>query len=172
MKTKIIVAIGGMLVLASCKPTEAIDLRNTISANDEYLKDIILSEGSPEEAKLNCLVNDDFKGALSAIDKQKAQFDSLIQRTSAISVRNVKEGEALKRAAVDYYQALKLLHMADREEVMQQVITHGVDTTKIRLAQDKILELLERKGKLFQQVYDKDEKMRKALDHFNKENGL
>lgn len=172
MKIKLIVAIAGLLAFASCKSQRAIDLRDAISGNAKSLKDIILSEGSAEEEKLNCLINKDFKGALLAVDKQEAQFDSLIRKTSAFSTEGVEVGDSLKIAAIDYYQALKTLHMADREEIAQQVITHGTDTAKIRVAQDKTLELLKQKGELFQEVYDKDEKMHKVLGHFNKENGL
>lgn len=172
MKIKLIVAISVLLAFASCKPQRAIDLKDAISGNEKYLKDIILSEGSAQEEKLNCLINNDFTGALAAIDKQEVQFDSLIKRTSAFSVERVELGDSLKGAAIDYYQALKTLHMADRAEIAQQIITHSKDTAKIKIAQDKILELLKQKQILFQQVFDTDEKMQTALGRFDKENGL
>lgn len=172
MKIKLIVAISVLLAFASCKPQRAIDLKDAISGNEKYLKDIILSEGSAQEEKLNCLINKDFTGALRAIDKQEQQFDSLIKRTSAFSVERVKGGDSLKVAAINYYQALKTLHMADREEIAQQVITYNDDTAKVRRAQDKMLELSKQKQTLFQQVFDKDEKMQTALGRFDKENGL
>ncbi|MFC6100393.1 hypothetical protein [Olivibacter domesticus] len=172
MKIKLIVAISVLMIFASCTSQRAVDLRDEITANDEQLKNIMVSKGSAEEEKLNCLINKDFEGALGAIDKQEQQFDSLIKKTAAFSVEGVKGGDSLKVAAINYYQALKILHMADREEIAQQVITYNDDTAMVRRAQDKMLELSKQKQTLFQQVYDKDEKMQTALGRFDKENGL
>ncbi|GAA4778715.1 hypothetical protein GCM10023231_01580 [Olivibacter ginsenosidimutans] len=172
IKIKRIVAIAILIFFASCKSQQAIDLKDAISANDEQLKNIMISEGGAEEEKLNCLINKDFEGALAAIDKQERQFDSLIKKTSSLPVEGVKWGDSLQVAAINYYQALKTLHMADRAEIAQQVIAYSDDTAKVRMAQDKILELSKEKQQLFQEVFDKDNKMHTILVRFNEEHGL
>lgn len=68
MKLNFIVVVFLLLGLSSCKPRKAIDLKEAIAQNERRLFGILLSKDSPKEKKLKCLINDDFNGALQAID--------------------------------------------------------------------------------------------------------
>lgn len=168
MKLTILVFVFFNLV--SCTSRKAIDLRDTIAQNEQLLTELLISKGSYEEEKLNCLVDSNFKGALIAIDKQERGFDNIIERTKTLSVKGA--GNAVKTAAINYYQALKDLHMFDRQEIEQQEIIYGKDLKKVDEALDKLMQLAKKKQHFFQNVYRAEEKFDLALKDFDKTSGL
>jgi hypothetical protein len=172
MKLNLLVAVFLLIGLSSCKPRKAIDFKETIAQNERRLFGILLSKDSPKERKLKCLINDDFKGALQAIDTIEQQFNALIKETSSLPVDGVVQGDEVKMAAVNYYTALRNLHTFDRQEISWLEMNNDKDAEKVRKAQDELLQLNYKKKTFFQQVYDTEQALDKELKGFDKANGL
>ncbi|HWV74871.1 MAG TPA: hypothetical protein VN040_24295 [Pseudosphingobacterium sp.] len=172
MKWNFIVAIFLLIGLSSCKPRKAIDLKEAIAQNERRLFGILLSKDSPKERKLKCLINDDFKGALLAIDTIELQLNAVIKETSSLPVDGTVQGEDVKTAAVNYYTALQHLHTFDRQEISWLKMNNDKDAEKAKKAQHELLQLGYKKKTFFQQVYDTEQALDKELKSFDKANDL
>jgi len=75
MKQHLLIAVFLTTGLASCKSRKAIEFKKVIEQQERNAVAILISKGSLEEEKLNCLIKLDFKGAAIAVDKQEKAFN-------------------------------------------------------------------------------------------------
>lgn len=172
MKLPVFIAALLLLGLISCKPRKALEFKEAILQKDSSAFRMLVGKGGTEEEKLDYLIKNDFKGASIAIDRQEREFDSLIKEIEILPVEGVKQGEELKKAAADYYNAVKTLHISDREEIEQRKITYDKDVKKVDAAQDKLLQLSQEKLKMFKIISKKREVLDSALLKFDAANNL
>jgi hypothetical protein len=158
--------------LASCKPRKAIEFRAAIQQKERAATAIIVGKGGPDDRKDSLLIIEDFKGALQATDEEEQALNNIIQEIKMLSTEGVKEGAQLKTAAINYYAALKALEAYDRKEIAQQEISIGDDKEKASAAQDSLMKLAVDKRKLYDEVYKKEAVLLKALQEFEKANGI
>lgn len=172
MKPVIFSAAFLLIILVSCKPQKAIELKAAIVQQDRIAFNILLDKNGPGERKLASLVKDDYKGALAAVDQEEKEFDKLIGEITALPADGIKQGNELKTAAVDYYGALKALHIFDRQEIAQREISSHTEGEALQAAQDSILELSRQKQGMFKKVYEKESAFHQALEKFSDVNGI
>ncbi|MBS0032118.1 hypothetical protein ACTJJ0_03075 [Chitinophaga sp. 22321] len=172
MKQPILIAVLLLTGLASCKPRKAIEFKKVIEQQERNAIKILISEGSLEEEKLNCLVKLDFKGAAIAVDKQEKAFDSILKDITTLPADGIKEGDALKTAASNYYSALKVLHLIDRKEIEQRVASYDKDPDIVRLAQDSLLQLTRESLDLNRKAQEEGAVLHEAMNRFDMANGL
>lgn len=161
-----------LITLVSCKPQKAIELKAAIDQQERTVFNILVGKNGSEEQKLESLVKDDYKGALSFVDQQEKEFDKVIGEIAALPADGVKQGDQLKTAAMDYYGALKELHIFDRQEIAQQEISSHTDGEALRAAQHKILELNRQKQEMYKKVYEKEKAFHEVTEQFNSANGI
>jgi hypothetical protein len=161
-----------LITLASCKPRKAIEFREAIVQKERVAFNILLDKNGSESRKLDCLVKEDYKGALTFVDQEEAAFDTLIQEIKTLPVDGIKEGNELKAAAVNYYVALKELHIFDRAEIVQREATQHSGGEELRAALDKIFTLNVQKQEMYKKVYEKERELHEALTKFNDVNSI
>lgn len=161
-----------LITLVSCKPRKAIALKESIAKQERVAFNILLGKNGPESQKLSCLVKEDFKGALAAVDKQEKAFDQLIRELETLPAEGIKQGNELKTAAVNYYTAVREMQLFDRVVITQQEVSAGMKGEELYAAQDKILELSRRKQDMSQKVHEKENELHLAMEKFNSVNGL
>ena len=161
-----------LISLVSCKPRKAITLNETIKQQERVAYKILLDKDGPESKKLNCLVKEDYKGALAQLDHEEQAFNGLIRDIETISVYNIKQGSELRKAAIDYYTALKELHTFDRIQIAHQDSLSGLQGEALDAGQHKILELNQQKQQLFESVYEKERVFQKEQQLFNMANDI
>ncbi|KAA2243813.1 hypothetical protein F0L74_15170 [Chitinophaga agrisoli] len=172
MKKHIYIAVTLLLAITACKPQKAIDFKQTIDQQERRALDILVSKGGLDEQKLKCLIKHDFKGALLAVDKEELAFNKIINDITSLPVEGTQQGDALKKAAADYYTALKDLHLYDRQEIEQQALTRDHDEETAKKALDKLIQLGMDKQKMYGSVYKKEAAFQQAMEAFEKANGI
>ncbi|HWV67715.1 hypothetical protein [Chitinophaga sp.] len=172
MKQKIFVIIFLATGLISCKSKKAIELRNVIVKQERVAFNILVGKGGAEEEKLNCLIKKDFKGALVATDKIEQEFNNIIKTIEALPTEGVKQGDELKKAAVDYYTGLRDMKNREREEIRQQEAGYDKDPEKASIAANKLVELNKEQLVMSGKVREKDEKLYHTLQQFEEANNL
>lgn len=172
MKQKIFIIIFLLVALVSCKPKKAIELRAIIVKQERVAFNILVGEGGAEEEKLHCIIKKDFKGALAATDKIEQGFNNIIKTIEALPTEGVKQGNELKKAAVDYYTALRELKIMERKEILQQEAAYDKDPEKASMAQNKLLELNKEQLVMSGKVSGKDAVLNNTLQQFDKANHL
>jgi hypothetical protein len=171
-KLIILSAVFLLVSFVSCKPRKAIELREAIVQKERTAYDILLAKNGPETQKLDCLVKDDYKGALAFVDKEEQAFNKLIKEIEALPADGIEHGNELKTAALSYYAALKELHVYDRREIEHQEITLRSTGEELRAAQHKILELSRQKQTMYKKVYEEERKFHEAMENFNSVNRI
>lgn len=161
-----------LLSLVSCESREAIEFKETIVQKERVATDILISKDGSEVKKLECLVKEDYKGALAAINQQEKEFDEIIKDIEALPADNIKHGNELKRASVNYYTALKELHMFDRMDVENRQDLYKLKGKALDSAQNKTLELSYKKQDMFDRVFKADSVFRQTLDKFISANNI
>lgn len=169
---KTFIAIFLLISLAGCKPQKAIRLKEAIDQKEKTAFNIVVGKGGAEEQKLQCLVKGDYQGALAALDREEEDFDRLIDSIRVLPAADIKQGEPLKAAAVDYYTALKTLQLFDRHEVAQQEAARRMKGDSAMDAYKKIYELNVQKQGMYKTVYEKDSALQEAKKRFNAEHGI
>jgi hypothetical protein len=172
LKPVILFAAFLLITLVSCKPRKAIELKTAIVQKDRIAFNIILDKNGPGERKLASLVKDDYKSALASVDEQEKEFDKLIGEIAALPADGIKQGNELKTAALNYYGALKELHIFDRQEIAQQEASSHFEGEALREAQHKILELSRQKQGMYKKLYEKERTFYQALEKFSAVNGI
>ncbi len=172
MKKHVVIAVALLLAMTACKPKKAIEFKQTIAQQERHALDILISKGGIDEQKMNCLIKHDFKGALLAVDKEEQAFNKIINDITSLSADGIRQGEALKKAAADYYTALKDLHIYDRQEIEQQAASQDPDEEKAKKALDKYIQLGMDKQNMYGAVYKKEASFQKALEEFERANGI
>lgn len=161
-----------LISLTSCKPRKAIEFKESIVQKERVAFNILLDKNGSESQKLNCLIKDDYKGALASVDKQEKEFNKLISDIDTLPADGIKQGPELKTAALNYYVALKELHVFDRAEIAQREITHNTKGEALQTAHNKIRELGIHKQDMFRKVYEKESALSQALEKFNTVNNI
>jgi hypothetical protein len=172
MKRNIFIVIFLLTGLCACKPRKAVAFKEIIVHQQDSALQILVGEGGPEQEKLKCLITKDFKGALRAIDKQELAFNKIIREITSLPEEGVKNGAAVKTAAVAYYTDIKNLQMQDREDIATQEAMHDINPDVARKASDKQIELNKTKLAGFSKSQEKNAALKKALEDFDKVNGL
>lgn len=172
MQTKIFVAVFLLISFVACKPKKAIEFKEAITRKEADAKDILLKKGSIEEEKLQCLLKQDFKGAVLAIDKEEQAFNNLIRGIETLSTEGVKQGTEVKTAALNYYTALRDVYTFDKNEIPLREASWNTSPEKAKLVQDSLLQLSKNKLKMNAALSAKEEAFYQALQQFNTANGL
>lgn len=172
MKLHIFIGIFLMVGLLSCKSRKATEFKEAIVQKERSAFNILVGKGGPEEEKLTCLINKDFKGALRAIDKQEQAFDSIIREITLLPADGISEGVALKTAAVNYYVSIRDLQLFDRQEIAAQQATYHTNVDSIEKAQDKLLLLQKEKLTMSGVTNGKWVALDEALKKFDQANNL
>jgi hypothetical protein len=161
-----------LIGVAACSPGKPQVFRDALVGNVAVLSDIVLESGY-SEAKLDYLIKDDFDGALAVVKKQEAAFDSLILAIEALPTAGVKQGDTLKRAAIEYVAAYKTLQTFDRREIPhRRASTEAIDDDLQQAALDSIVALSHEKQRKFDGVFEADTAYHQALRKFNDLHGL
>lgn len=163
-----------LLLLASCQSKKAITLKESLEKKDRIAFSILVGKNGPNEQKLNCLIKSDFGCAIAAIAQQEQEFDKLIGEIKSLETNGIKEGEALKKATADYYQAVKELQTFERLEIAQQQISNDkTNTDKVRdEAMRKQGELLKQKQEMYKTVYQREATLGSVQKQFDAANRL
>lgn len=93
----------------------------------------MLGKNGPNEQKLKCLIDGDFKCAQQAITEEERAFDKIISEINALETGGIKYGNELKLATSNYYRAVKEFEIFDRLVIAEQQISQNkANTEKIR----------------------------------------
>jgi hypothetical protein len=106
------------------------------------------------------------------VDIQEKEFNKIISDIETLPADGIKQGNELKTAAVNYYVALKELHVFDRAEIVQREITHTTKGDALQTAHNKIRELGIHKQDMYRNVYEKERALSHALEKFNTVNNI
>jgi len=168
-----VLIILGMTLLHSCNNKKAEDLQSILTKKESQTSGMLIGEKGFESAKLDYLIAHDYTKALYIIDKEEAEFNRTIKDIEKVDTEGIKNGKEVKQAAVSYYVVLKELFMFSRKEIEQEkLMRYSKDEKVIRAAQDKMLELGREKQKLYQKVFQADEKLFTIKRQFESENQL
>lgn len=122
-----------ILILASCQSKKAVHLKTVLKQKERTIFNIMVGKNGPSERKLKCLIDDDFKCALLAINEEERAFDKIISEINTLETSDTKYGNELKTATVSYYKAVKDLEVFDRLDIAQQQISQNkTNTEKVR----------------------------------------
>lgn len=172
MKRNILPVFFLLLGIVACKPQKATDFKNAILHLADSTKNIVLTKESPEEAKQQSLAKQDYTAAAAALEKEEQAFNALIQRVQAMSTEGIKEGEAVKKAALGYYTALRDLYTYDRRQLPLHAAASNPDQAKAMAATDQLYQSYKDKQAAFNEVYKKEDSLSLALKQFDTANGL
>ncbi|MET3879575.1 hypothetical protein [Chitinophaga sp. OAE865] len=172
MKQNIFIIIFLLTGFTSCKPEKAIELRAVIVKQERAAFNILVGKSGAEEEKLNCLINKDFKGAQAAVDKIEKGLNNIVKTIEALPAEGVKEGDELKKAAVDYYTALRDLKTMERKEIVQREAAYDKDKEKASIALNRLLELNKEQLTMSGMVSEKGAVLHNTLQQFNEINNL
>lgn len=172
MKWNILLVVGLLISITSCKSRDAVDLRDTILQKERVAFNLVLGKNGLGAQKLACIIKGDYKGALALVDQQASEFDKLIKDIEVLPADEIREGKLLKHAAAGYYAALKTLHYFDRKEIEQVESVHQLKGSALETAQQKNIELARSKKALYEKVYQQESILSEAFKKFNSANGL
>lgn len=161
-----------LIGLGACKPRKAIALKEAITQKERFAFNILVGDSSAEVQKLHCLIKSDYPGALAALDREEKDFNKLIDEIKSLPATDIKQGEELKTAAVDYYTELKTLQLFDRNEIKQRQLSVPLKGEELDAAQKKILELSIQKQGMYKKVYQRDSVLQQALKIFSTTHGI
>jgi len=134
----------------------------------------MVGKNGPNERKHHCIIDDDFKCALQAVDDKERAFNTVINNINAVETNDIKYGDDLKKAAISYYNALKQFEISDRQEIALQQLSHDkTNTAQVRdSAMAKQLQLLNKKQEMRQLIDKKESKLAEIQKQFNSVNHL
>lgn len=118
------------------------------------------------------MINKDFKGAQAAVDKIEKGLNNIVKTIEALPAEGVKEGDELKKAAVDYYTALRDLKTMERKEIVQREAAYDKDKEKASIALNRLLELNKEQLTMSGMVSEKGAVLHNTLQQFNEINNL
>ncbi|SDG43512.1 hypothetical protein SAMN05421827_106210 [Pedobacter terrae] len=160
--------------LTSCQSKKAIHLNTVLVRAERTVFNIMVGKNGPNEKKLQCLIDGNFKCALQAIDDKEQAFNAVINEINSVEINDIKYGNALKKAAISYYDAVKQVEISDRQEiVLQQLSQDKTNTVKVRdSAMAKQHQLLNKKQEMRQLISKKENKFAEIQKQFNSVNHL
>lgn len=122
-----------ILIVSSCQSKKAVHLKTVLEQKERIVFNIMLGKNGPNEQKLKCLIDGDFKCAKQAITEEERAFDKIISEINALETGGIKYGNELKLATSNYYRAVKEFEIFDRLVIAEQQISQNKATTeKIR----------------------------------------
>jgi len=122
-----------ILIVSSCQSKKAVHLKTVLEQKERVVFNIMLGKNGPNEQKLKCLIDGDFKCAQQAITEEERAFDKIISEINALKTGDIKYGNELKSATSNYYKAVKEFEIFDRLVIAQQQISQNKkNTEKIR----------------------------------------
>ncbi|PAM96352.1 hypothetical protein B4N84_02710 [Flavobacterium sp. IR1] len=160
------------ILITSCKSSKAVDFKESFNQFERRAFEITIGKEGPGEKKLNCLVKEDYEGALAAVDQQSKEFDILITDIKKLATQDIPKGESLKTASLEYYQALKELHVFDRKEIEQQALLKTLKDDKLKDGLNNIMTLARQKKLLYDAVFKKEALLHTANKNFEVANDL
>lgn len=162
------------ILLCGCiKNKQAIQLKKIIDEKEDQTTAILIGEKGMESAKLNYLIEGDYDRALLVVDQQETAFNVILKDLKNVNVVGIKKGKELQQAEIDYYTALKKLYLFSKKEVEQQKkIEQEKNEKKFRIAIDERYKLALDKQRLYQLVYEADDKRNRIKKQFEVENSL
>ncbi|SFD99179.1 DUF2461 domain-containing protein [Flavobacterium phragmitis] len=172
MRLNISITVLLIITMSSCKSSKATDFMELLDQSERRAFAIVVGKNGSGEKKLEYLEKDDFKGAAMAVDQQAVEFDKLITDIKKLSTDGIQEGEQLKTASIEYYKALKELHIFDKKEIEQQALLQTVKNDELKNVQNKLMVLLQQKKALYNSVYEKEAFLNSASEAFKVANGL
>jgi len=154
--------------LISCQSKKAADLNTALLDAERAAFNIIVGKDGPNERKLKCFIDGDFKCARQAVDEKELAFNQIINKIEVVETSNIEYGNDLKKAAINYYDALKQLEIADRREIaLQQLSQDKTITTQLR---DSIIvkqgQLLNQKLEMRKFINKKENKLAEIQKQF------
>ncbi|WP_412467612.1 hypothetical protein [Pedobacter sp. KLB.chiD] len=160
--------------LIACQSKKAVQLNTVLANSERTVFNIMVGKNGPNERKLKCIIDCDFKCALQAIDDKEQAFNKVINEINALEIKDVEYGNDLKKAAISYYDALKQLEMSDRREIaLQQLSQDKNSTIQVR---DRVTtnqrELLNQKLEMRKLINQKENKLSEVKRRFNSVNHL
>lgn len=172
MKFSLLLPFFLLILMSSCESSKAIDFKKSLAQSERKAFDIILGKEGSGEKKLKYLTEDNYKGALAAVDQQAKEFDKLIDDIKKLSTKDIPEAASLKTASIAYYQALKELHIFDRKEITEEELLTTLKNEEHKKANDNIIALAKQKKLLYEAVYKKEALLHTATEKFNTANGF
>lgn len=160
------------LSLISCQSPKAKALKQAVLNKERTVFRILLDKNGSETKKQECLIKNDYPCALKAVDTQNDEFNRIITDLESLKDEDTKEGDLLRNASVNYYKALKELHLFDRKEIEQQMLISQLPQDKMKDAQDELIILARQKKSLYTKVYEKEGLLSEAMKKFDDANGL
>ena len=160
------------LSLISCKSPKAKALKQSVLNKERTAFRILLDKNGSETKKQECLVKNDYPCALAAVDMQNGEFNAIITDLESMKEDGTKEGDLLRNAAVNYYKALKELHLFDRKEIEQQMLISQLPNDKMKGAQDELIGFARQKKSFYTKVYEQEGLLIEAMKKFDDANGL
>lgn len=122
-----------ILIVSSCQSKKAVHLKTVLEQKERIVFNIMLGKNGPNEQKLKCLIDGDFKCAQQAITEEERAFDKIIGEINVLETGDIKYGNELKSATSNYYKAVKEFEIFDRLIIAQQQISQNkTNTEKIR----------------------------------------
>jgi len=122
-----------ILIVSSCQSKKAVHLKTVLEQKERVVFNIMLGKNGPNEQKLKCLIDGDFKCAQQAITEEERAFEKIISEIHALETGDIKYGNELKSATSNYYKAVKEFEIFDRLVIAQQQISQNKkNTEKIR----------------------------------------
>lgn len=158
--------------LTACQPRKAIALKDTIHRQERAIFNILVGKSGLESKKLELLIKHDYDAALAVVNDQAQAFDKAIDSIATLPTEGIKQGNELKNATVDYYEAVKELQLFDRQMIENRQISDTAKGDVLQAAQDKDLSLSRQKQELYKKVHEKEIVYSAALERFNTANGI
>jgi hypothetical protein len=122
-----------ILIVSSCRSKKAVHLKTVLEQKERIVFNIMLGKNGPNERKLKCLVDGDFKCAQQAITEEERAFDKIISEINTLETGDIKYGNELKSATSNYYKAVKESEIFDRLVIARQQISQNkTNSEKIR----------------------------------------
>ncbi|WP_134145522.1 hypothetical protein [Flavobacterium sp. 270] len=85
MRFSIFITAFLFITISSCVSSKASDFKESLAKSERQAFDIILGKEGFGEKKLKYLINNDYKGALVAVEQQAKEFDKIINDINMLS---------------------------------------------------------------------------------------
>ena len=162
-----------ILSLISCQSKKAAHLNTVLGSAERAVFNIMVGKNGLNEKKLKCVIDGDFKCALQMVDEEEQAFNKIINNINAAETNDIKYGNALKKAAVSYYKAVKQLEVFDRHEIIVQQQSQKANTEQLRdNATTKLGQLLNSRLEMRKLINKKEKQLAEIQKQFNSVNRL
>lgn len=169
----VLFTVLSFIFLCGCTNKNAIQLKEIMDEKEVQATSILIGEKGMESAKLNYLIQHDYDSALLIIDQQETAFNVILKDLKNVNVDGIKNGKEIQQAEIDYYMALKNLYLFSKKEIQhQKKIEQEKNEQKFRIAIDERYKLALDKQRLYQVVYEADDKRNRIKKQFEVENSL